>query len=283
VADTVIIDATTTDVHALCQRLNRTSADANLPAKAEMAPLLALVDESADFKALAACGIDDFISQQASDTEIKARLSLAVRLGRAQRELRSAREELRHLIQTDDLSGALNRRFFFQSAYRECSRARRYGQALSCLMVDIDHFHLYNTSFGYGCGDYILREVATILKNSVRDTDLVARFGGSKFVVLLTHTDTEGAITVRQKIENSVNGGYFVWQHQRLPITVSIGEAERVPERSHPTSPEEGEDEGAPFSTREDLAELLEDADSALYIAKKGARFPTFLEVQPEQ
>lgn len=277
VADAIILDATTIDIGALCERLKRGKQDDQ-----PQTPLLALTAENADFKALATSGVDDFISEGASDTEIRARLFLAARLGQVQRDLHSAREDLHHQIQVDDLTGALNRRFFFQSAYRECSRARRYGQALSCLMVDINHFQLYNTSFSYGCGDFILREVATILKNSVRDTDLVARFSESKFVILLTHTDTEGASTVRLNIENRVKDGYFVWQHQRLPVTVSIGEAERVPGRSHPVVPEEGEEESMLLSTREDLAELLQDADSALYIAKKGARFPSFLEGQAE-
>ena len=289
-ADAVILDAAPTDINALCERLKRAAngeSAAQDSASALTPPLLAVIREDANFQAFiasgVASGVDGFLSEKLSAPEIKSQLSLAVRLGQVQRELQATREELRHQIQIDDLSGTLNRRFFFQSAYRECSRARRYGQALSCLMVDIDHFHLYNTSFGYGCGDYMLREVATVLKNSVRDTDLVARFGGSKFVILLTHTDTQGAMMVRQKIENSIKGGYFVWQHQRLPVTVSIGEAERVPGRSYPNAPEEGEDDAILLSTREDLAELLEDADSALYVAKKGARFPTFLEVSAEQ
>lgn len=281
IADVWILDAETTDVNAVCNRLKHISA-AGTDENNEIAPLLALTKVDDSLESLIMVGIDEFISENDSDVEIKARLAMAIRLGRAQRDLQVTREELRHQIQVDDLSGTLNRRFFFQSAYRECSRARRYGQALSCLMVDIDHFHLYNTTFGYGCGDYILREVANVLKSTVRDTDLVARFGGSKFVILLTHTDTEGAVMVRQKIEDSIKGGYFVWQHQRLPVTVSIGEAERVPGRSHPVSPEEGEEDSMLLSTREDLAELLEDADSALYIAKKGARFPAFLETAPE-
>ncbi len=275
VADAVILDATATDIQALGERLKRATRE-NANDATETMPLLALIGENMNLEALAASGIDDFIHAHASDTEIHAHLALAIRLGRAERDLHITREELSHQIQIDDLSGTLNRRFFFQAAYRECSRARRYDYALSCLMVDIDHFNLYNTTFGYGCGDSILREVANILKTSVRDTDLVARFGGSKFVVLLTHTDTEGATTVRQKIESSIQGGYFLWEHQRLPVTVSIGEVQRVPGRSHPLAPEDGEEDAAPLSTREDLAELLEDADSALYIAKKGALLPAF-------
>ena len=282
-ADAVLLDALNTSIDTLCQRLKQPPEGAGqTDAHSQSAPILAFISAQSDQNALRDWGVDDFLIENASDAEIKARLALAVRLGRLQRELQSTREELSHQIQIDDLSGALNRRYFFQAAYRECSRARRYGQALSCLMVDVDHFNLYNTTFGYGCGDFILREVATILKNSVRDTDLVARFGGSKFVVLLTHTDTEGAITVRQKIEDSVKSGYLVWQHQQLPVTVSIGEAERVPGRARPQSADEFEEDTTPLSTREDIAELLEDADAALYVAKKGVRFPTFTETPGE-
>jgi diguanylate cyclase (GGDEF)-like protein len=271
IPDVVLVDATIEDSAALYGQFKSGVSDGGIP-------IVALVETQTGSVLLGEAGADDFLDAEASDVEIKARFAVAARVARLRHELQATRERLSHQLQVDDLTGALNRRFFFQSAYRECSRARRYGYALSCLMVDIDHFHLYNTTFGYACGDAILREVAGILKTCVRDTDLVARFGGSKFVVLLTHTDTDGAGIVRQKVEKFVADNYFVWQHQRLPVTVSIGEAERVPGRSRVLADDENEEDLAPLSTREDLAELLEDADSALFVAKKGARFPSFLE-----
>ena len=273
--DVIVLDASAPLVLELCSRLKSEDWDGAHGALDAAAPILFLVAEGADMEGLSRAGADDFIKTDTSALEIRARFATAARLARLKRELSATREQLSHQIQADDLTQVLNRRFFFQAAYRECSRARRYSEALSCLMVEVDHFHLYNTSLGYSCGDFVLSEVAKLLKTCVRDTDLVARFGGSKFVILLTHTDVEGAAMVRQKIESLIGGNYFVWHHQQLPITVSIGEAERVPGRSQTV---EDEDDNYPLSTREDLAELLEDADAALFVAKKGARFPSFVE-----
>jgi diguanylate cyclase (GGDEF)-like protein len=242
------------------------------------APIVVLVANDANLAALTQAGADEFLSTDSLEVEIEARFATAVRLAQLKRDLLATQERLSRQIQVDDLTQVLNRRFFFQAAYRECSRARRYQHALSCLMVDVDHFYLYNTTFGYSCGDYILKEVARMLNTCVRDTDLVARFGGSKFVILLTHTDVEGASTVRHKMESLIGGNYFVWHHQRLPVTVSIGESERVPGRTQTLGSNDEAEDTHPLSTREDLAELLEDADSALFVAKKGARYPAFVE-----
>ncbi len=280
--DVVVLDGNLQMIDALCAYLKSENQGTLHGALDTLAPVVVLALEGADMQALAQAGADEFIAAGSSELEIKARFATAVRLARLKRELQATNERLSRQIQVDDLTQVLNRRFFFQAAYRECSRARRYGQALSCLMVDVDHFGLYNTTFGYGCGDTLLREVANILKTCVRDTDLVARFGGSKFVILLTHTGVDGAGMVRDKIEKLVTGAYFVWHHQQLPVTVSIGEAERIPGRSQSLGDGEVEDEdNHPLSTREDLAELLEDADSALFVAKKGARFPSFLDIVP--
>lgn len=276
--DVVVLEASSPLTIELCSHLKSENSDTSHGALDAAAPILLLTSGDEDMEALSSAGADEFISADSSALEIQARFAIAVRLARLKRELQTTRERLGRQIQVDDLTQVLNRRFFFQAAYRECSRARRYAEPLSCLMVDVDHFHLYNTSFGYSCGDSILREVAKILKTCVRDTDLVARFGGSKFVILLTHTNVEGAAMVRQKIESLINANYFVWHHQQLPVTASIGEAERIPGRTQTLSDEE---DNHPLSPREDLAELLEDADSALFVAKKGARFPSFVEAMP--
>jgi diguanylate cyclase (GGDEF)-like protein len=276
--DVVLLDGASPAVGALCQHLKAEQPRAPVGALDSTAPVVVLVSHEVDFVALTQAGADEFLAEDSLEVEIEARFATAVRLAYLKRDLLATQERLSHQIQVDDLTQVLNRRFFFQAAYRECSRARRYHHALSCLMVDVDHFHLYNTSFGYSCGDYILKEVAKMLNACVRDTDLVARFGGSKFVILLTHTDVEGASTVRHKMESLISGNYFVWHHQRLPVTVSIGESERVPGRTQTLGSNDEEEDTHPLSTREDLAELLEDADSALFVAKKGARYPSFIE-----
>jgi diguanylate cyclase (GGDEF)-like protein len=215
-------------------------------------------------------------------------LEMWSRHARLHRDLLGLRETLGKQVQTDDLTQLLNRRYFFQAAHREVSRARRYNQPLSCLMVDINYFKLFNKTFGYGCGDYILRAVATTVRAWTRESDILARFGAKKFVILLPSTDIEGAMMLREKLQSEIGQFDFMWQDQKLPVTISIGEAERrredprTAERQYRT-PAYEEDERSdidetPLSVREELADLLEDADAALYVAKKGVRYPV---IQP--
>lgn len=275
--DVVFINGTDPGAAALCAHLNQPEPPGAGGLDGQ-APVVALIESGGSL----AEGVtaSDVLSSTAGEAEIVLRCTAAGQQARLRRELATTRERLAHQVQVDDLTKVFNRRYFFQAAYRECSRARRYNQQISCLMVDVNHFQLFNTTFGYNCGDYVLRDTAKLLRACVRDTDCVARFGGSKFVILLTHTDTDGAAIVREKIDKLVSGNYYVWHHQQLPISVSIGEASCVPGNTRQfTDGETGDEvESVPLSIREELAELLEDADSALFIAKKGVRFPTFLD-----
>ena len=245
------------------------------------APLLAVLPSKARpdlFDALRAAGADDFLFENASEAEIRARLDMACSLARLRRQLSEARDQLAHHTRLDDLTGAMNRRFFFQQAHRECSRARRYGHPLSCLMVDVDHFKNLSETFGYGAGDAVLKTVATILRQWTRDSDLVARFSDHKFAILLPDTAVEGATQAREKITRAFNEQKWTHEERELPVTVSIGEAE-LPAHNHERSEENDDEEsegtsGEALSTRETLAELLADADAALSVARKGTRTP---------
>lgn len=200
------------------------------------------------------------------------------RHARLRREHGVLRETLGRQVQHDDLTGTLNRRYFFQAAHREVSRARRYGHPLSCLMVDINYFNLWNKTFGYPCGDHILRSVAQILRSWTRESDIVALFGAKKFAILLPETDVSGAMLLHEKLQQEISEATFEWADRRLPVEVSIGEAERAvppPEAiAGEWSATEWSGEDAPPSVREELADLLEDADAALFVAKKGIRYP---------
>lgn len=224
-------------------------------------------------------GADDFLYADAHSYEIQSRIEGAVTLARAREQINYLRENLARQTRVDDLTGVMSRRFFFQQAHRECSRSRRYGHKLSCLMVEVDHYRQLCATFSEAAGEAVLRSVATIIGQWTRDSDLVARFTDAKFVILLPETNIEGATTVREKIQIALRE--HDWRHdlKDLPITVSIGEAQLHPGKQ--TMRVEGEfiSEGdevgeTAFSTRESLAGLLEDADAALYIARKGAKVP---------
>lgn len=230
-----------------------------------------------------ASGVDDFIPMHAYLPEIEARFDALAAKTQLARELRATREELSRHLQYDEVTQLLNRRFFFKAAHRECARARRYNHSLSCLMVDLDYLILYNQNFGYTCGDYLLRTVANILRQWTRDSDVLARFSGTKFVLLLPETNVQGAMVSGDKLQQIIGEAVFSWQGQRLPLTVSIGDADRrfghsrdPATRTASDAPsEEPQDDMELISVREELAELLADADAALFVAKRGARYPS--------
>lgn len=242
-------------------------------------------------------GADDFISSDVSRYVLESRVLLLTRFSENIRRMDAVHERLARHMQIDETTQLLNRRFFFQAALRECSRARRYGHPLSCLMVDIDYLDDIGRTFGYGCAEYVLRGVSYAVRQWTRDSDIVGRFSERKFAVLLPETEVDGAVTVREKILNAIAESQFLWDGKDLPIRVTIGEAERSREFDRvPTnlsgvnastadessgndgtvSPaDSGLEEGAePISVREELAALLEDADAALNVARRATLRP---------
>jgi diguanylate cyclase (GGDEF)-like protein len=256
-------------------------------------PILAVLPEGGDeearraqWRAVRKAGADDFVTTSVTRDALVARVLLLSNFAAALCENEAAEERLARHMQIDESTQLLNRRFFFQSAHRECSRARRYGHYLSCLMVDIEYLDDVAKTFGYACVEYVLRSVAYAVRQWTRDSDVAGRFNERKFVVLLPETDIEGAVAVREKILNAIAESSYSWEERELPISVSIGEAERHYERlfgGESTSPdEEGESVEVPFdesgaeplSVREELAALLEDADAALNVARRSSLRP---------
>jgi diguanylate cyclase (GGDEF)-like protein/PAS domain S-box-containing protein len=174
-----------------------------------------------------------------------------------QAELQRANEQLAELSVTDGLTGVGNRRFFDQCLASEWARSMRQEQSLALLMIDIDHFKLYNDAYGHLSGDNCLREVARILNTCIcRPGELLMRYGGEEFAVLLLDTDIAGATVVaRRCLERIRHAGQ---PHKNSPtaghVTLSVGIASVIPHK--------------------DISEqdLLEQADAALYEAKRQGR-----------
>lgn len=155
----------------------------------------------------------------------------------------------------DELTGLYNRRYFRDSAERELARARRQGQSLAFLALDLDEFKAVNDRFGHAAGDRILIQLAKVLAGSVRESDLIARYGGEEIAVMLPDTGLEGAVRFGEKLRDRIAREAVVTldSGKRIGITASVGIA---------IFPCDGED----------LDALLQASDWRLYQAKTRGR-----------
>ncbi len=163
-------------------------------------------------------------------------------------------ENLEYESTHDALTGLYNRREFEQRIEHEIKRAARYGHDLSLFMLDLDHFKNVNDTHGHKAGDIVLKEIATVLANLIRETDFVARYGGEEFVVALPETGFEKAFELAERIRQQIAiHGFKVKAGVELNITTSVGIA---------SFPEHAKSWGS----------LYEAADKAMYSAKNSGR-----------
>ncbi len=182
-------------------------------------------------------------------------LITAVLLGRLREAYRVARETSR----VDFLTGLANRREFFAEAEQERLRAARYGQKLSVAYIDLDGFKEVNDRLGHSAGDTVLIDIAQVLRNNVRSTDLVARMGGDEFVLLLPETDAAAARVVVEKLRLLLG---TVSNERHWGVSCSIGLVTF---------------EDAPKSTDE----MLSEADRLMYIVKRRGKDSLIAEIWP--
>ncbi|MFH1191541.1 MAG: diguanylate cyclase [Candidatus Omnitrophota bacterium] len=159
--------------------------------------------------------------------------------------LSSNKEEKDFLVDLavrDGLTGLFNRRYFNELIMVEINRLKRYPAAISLLMLDIDNFKNYNDTQGHPAGDVLLKDAAKVFKNCVRPSDIVCRYGGEEFIIILSQTEKVAAKIVAERLRVQV--GLY------LPATISIGIAS-IPEDA------------------QEISALIEKADNALYQAKK--------------
>ncbi len=191
-------------------------------------------------------------------TDVSKMVQREQALQKANQELDAARERLEQLSETDGLTGIANRRLLDRRLLEEWQRSRRLQQPMSLLIVDVDHFKRFNDRHGHLEGDSCLRRVARLLQTVLRrPTDLVARYGGEEFVILLAHTDLEGALSVARECLAVIDGAGIA--HGDSPVaaqvTISVGCASCVA----------SVDQGS-------AQDLLGAADTALFKAKQGGR-----------
>ncbi len=140
--------------------------------------------------------------------------------------LEALSQRLRSLAYRDSLTGLYTHRYFYEQLTHELERSLRYGHPLSLLMIDLDRFKALNDTYGHLMGDKLLRLVADIISANVRGTDIVGRYGGDEFVVILPDTGQPEARRVADKLASAVRGGQ-TWDipAEKLTLSISIGVA----------------------------------------------------------
>ncbi len=195
-------------------------------------------------------GADDYITKPFNTTLLLAKIKAMLRIKNLSMELKDKNRQLEEMAITDGLTGIPNYRFFIEKLEEEVRRSRRYRTPFTLLLLDLDNFKEVNDSHGHRHGDYVLKEVAERLKQGLRETDLLARYGGDEFVLLLTQTDVEGgrqvANQVLERLGNPITTNSIVHT-----IQASVGMVSFDSERPRSTD------------------DLIVGADNALYLAKE--------------
>jgi diguanylate cyclase (GGDEF)-like protein/PAS domain S-box-containing protein len=167
--------------------------------------------------------------------------------------LRRAFEREQLVSRTDSLTGAFNRRYFFELLEYEFAASRRYQRPLSLVMFDVDFLKKINDTWGHQTGDEILVEAVRAVRLELRDSDVLARYGGDEFVILLSSSDEQDAFTVLDRIHRRIQTTFIRAGGKKLGITISAGIASLQPDMGKP-------------------GQLVMQADRALYSAKNAGR-----------
>ncbi len=162
-------------------------------------------------------------------------------------------EAISELVTKDGLTELYNKRKFDEEAEREVSRALRYGRSLSMIVFDLDNFKQINDTYGHLCGDFVLKQIASILRELLRPEQLAARVGGDEFVILCPETELDGAVTLAQRLRDRVAGLDYSYCDFKISVTCSFGVARLTSE----------------MKTGE---EVYNAADQALYASKRAGR-----------
>jgi len=200
-------------------------------------------------------GADDYITKPVDIKEVMARIRSMLRLKSLRDELKDAKDELQELAVRDYLTGCYNRRYFMEILMLEVKKAVRYGRVISCVMLDLDYFKNVNDTYGHPIGDIALKWFADLLRDNLRDSDILGRYGGEEFILLLPNISSQEEMELicnrlRETVEKtSVNIG-----DNEINLTVSIG--------------------GSIFEGKNilDVDTIIEKIDNFLYEAKRAGR-----------
>lgn len=191
---------------------------------------------------------------------------LTYRVSNYQKKQREIKEELRNQASTDHLTGLSNRRYALKHADHEIKKARRTGAALAFVLMDLDHFKAVNDNYGHDMGDKVLRKTANILQRICREADIVSRYGGEEFLLVLPNTDLDGALADAERIRKIMGETSYRHNKQNFVVTASFGVSQWA-------------------EHEEDYTEAMRRADKALYkvknLGRNGVDFQETAKVTP--
>ncbi|HJZ13232.1 MAG TPA: diguanylate cyclase [Acidobacteriota bacterium] len=199
-------------------------------------------------------GASDYLLKPFDEGELIARVKVQLKIKSLQDELNRKNAELNELAGTDDLTRVYNRRAFLQACSNELSHSKRYKQALSLAIFDLDHFKRINDQYGHLTGDSVLVRTAELIRGAIRACDVIGRYGGDELVLLLPHTDLASGVSFAERIRKRIESTNFMEGETQIPLTISGGLS------------------SYPESECASVEELLRKADQALYRAKSKGR-----------
>ncbi len=222
----------------------------NTPKKKDI-PIIMLtsIDKIEDKVKALESGAQDYITKPIDPRELVARVKIHLKLKLTQDYLNEINKTLEHLSRSDPLTGVYNRRVLLESLEAEFERAKRYSLKFSILLMDIDNFKEVNDKFGHIYGDKVLKQLAQVLREELRRQDILGRYGGDEFLIILPETDSTGAGMVGERCRKAIYSG-INFADEKYHLTISIGIV------SYPNPK---------IITAEDMIRL---ADTALYEAK---------------
>ena len=217
-------------------------------------------DSAENFATAFKTGAIDYIKKPFQKVELLLRVENQLKLNKAYAGLRKSNDELleayallERLVTVDPLTGLENRRSLVEFGEVQLRLAQRYHSFFSIMLLDLDHFKKINDTYGHLIGDEILKNIAKILKESIRNVDHLGRFGGEEFVIILPNTSLENAVIVAERIRGVIANFKHNIEDHIIQITVSIGIAS--------------------YSRQDnDINQIIERADQALYKAKSSGR-----------
>lgn len=200
-------------------------------------------------------GADDYIVKPFDPNELLARVRAQLRIKELNDQLIRTNARLKEMVDTDDLTGLLNMRSLYSRLDYEIARGKRYNRTVCVVMMDMDHFKSVNDGHDHLFGSFVLSEVGKLIKNSIRNVDIAARYGGDEFLIVLTEIDRDAAYAFCDRLRIKVAQYHFQNGHDEMYLTASIGFS-----ITDPNSPDI------------DAKQLVRVADWALYDAKRSGR-----------